>query len=123
MRRTGSNVGHISRCRAVERPRRLARAGLPVVVPAVPVAEGQGMDVDAVETVEIDRHEVAAELGEISLAEALHAAVLAEVTRRYFAAPRVAAQLGFTGEEREFGRLALCARPHCLRTDRTVAAR
>ena len=57
----------------------LCAARLPVVVPAVPVDEAHVAQIDVIEAIEIDGDEVAAQHVEVPAAEAVDAALFAEV--------------------------------------------
>src|SRR5262249_23733565 len=106
-----------------DRPPLVAHPRLPVVVPAVPVADLHVGRFDVVESVQIQRHVIAAELLEVPAAEARDAAGLAEVTLRRLAAPLVGGEVTLSGEQRE--RVGSNDRADLaeLRADRAVAGR
>jgi len=59
--------------------------------------------IEVVQTVQVHGNEVAPEVGEVTRAVAVDAAVLAEVPRRDVSSPLVVATIGFTREESEGG--------------------
>src|SRR5690348_8355194 len=88
----------------LDRPGRVARAGAPVVVAAVPVLDGDRGRVDVLEAVEHHRDVVAAELLEVAAQEAADAAAAAEVALPGPAAPLVGGERLLAGEQPEVGR-------------------
>src|SRR6185312_10813435 len=104
------------------RPRLRRRAGLPVVVATVPVAERERARIDVVEAVDVDRREVAAELREVAAHERVRAAGRAEVALADAGAPLVHAEARFAGEHAQLVGLAVLADEPELLADRAVAA-
>jgi hypothetical protein len=70
-------------------------------VTAIPVADLDGGEVDVVEAVEVDRDEVAAELGQVAAAEAADVAARAEVAPGDLGVARVGGERRLVARERE----------------------
>ena len=73
---------------------------MPVIVAAVPVDGRERVGVDLVQGVGVDGHEITAELCEVALAEAVNAAVLAEMASRDPGPPGVRAERLLAGQKK-----------------------
>src|SRR5688572_10590635 len=105
-----------------DRPRRVARACLPVVVPAVPEHRLHFARIDVVEGVEAHADILAAELLEVAAAEAADAAVLAAVTLGRLRAPLIETQVTLPCEDPKALGLGHAHEQANLRADRAVTA-
>src|SRR5512138_3541479 len=104
-----------------DRPRRRARAALPVVVAAVPVGRRNLADLDAVEAVHVERGVVTAELGEMAEREHVDAAARTEMPLRDLVAPLVRARRVGAGDDADLVGLDDHRRHRELRADRAIA--
>src|SRR5262249_46377778 len=82
-------------------PRGLSRSRFPVVVASVPINDRELVRIQVVETIEIDRYVVSADLLQMATPEAVNAAVFEKEALRNLRPPFVDSETVFPREERE----------------------